>query len=321
MRKNILVLALLFCGGFFLAAQSHSDASIYVRPVSGKGGKPEDNALFYKQLIMEISSLDFNLAKTQRNSDFTLIGNLAPYAGYEGQFALRLELRNNKTGEMKVEGELLYGTADDAMQEFSVLVTTLLYTIPVDAVSEKAVKNDDWRNDWLYLGLAATWTPRIYKGSTDSGSFYGGDPHFAFSVECHFLDFMSLETGFELAADSLLSGNARYSNTMIEIPFMLKFVVKPGSYFILAPYAGAYFNIPVFDTTYTTHPPMFSWLVGFQSGVKAGPGVLFFDARFAMDIGKSTAKAPPNAVVPGYQRYIGHIGLGYKFGIFQRNIK
>jgi hypothetical protein len=63
---------------------------------------------------------------------------------------------------------------------------------------------------------------------------------------------------------------------------------------------------------------MFSWLAGIQYGVKAGPGALFIDARFAMDIGESAVEEPPGQYM-AFQRYIIHLGLGYKYGISRRN--
>jgi len=332
MRKNILVLALLLCGGFSLAAQSRPDASIYVTPVTGTGSRPEDNSAFYKQLVLELTGQGFNLAKTQKGADYSLIGSLTPYTGWEGQFVLHLELRDNKTGEMKVEGELLYEAPDDVKQQFPVLVTALLYTIPPETVPAAAIpvepipaaaipvdtipvetgKNDEWRNKWLYLGLAATWTPRFYI--VGGNSKYYGDPHGGFSAEFHFLNFLSFETGVELAAD--WPEKIYDIDTMIEIPFLLKFVIKPNAYFMLEPYAGAYFNISLRKTTV---PSLFSWLAGFQYGVKVGPGAVFLDGRFAMDIGDTKVWAGNNPIP--YKRYLFHIGLGYKYGLFQRNIK
>ena len=348
MRKYILVLALLLFGGFSLPAQFGPDASIFVTAVKGKGDKSEDNAFFYKQLTFEIASQSFNLAKTQRSSDFSLVGTIGPYRGfmnalpYEGQFAFHLELRNNKTGEMLAEGEFLYTDRDDARQQLPLLLSNLLYTIPADgfypdsapdgtpdsnpdANPDETGKNDDWRNKLLYLGLAGTWTPRFYIGNIDKNAgddsmWYPGDPHFAFSAEFHFLDNFSMETGLEMSADYLVSGNEKYRNTIIELPVLLKYVLKPNSSFMFEPYVGARFNIPLFDKTYTFQPSRLSFLAGFQYAVKAGPGAVFIDARFAIDATKSNVKAPTTPW-PEFQRYIVHLGLGCKFGIFRRDIK
>jgi hypothetical protein len=329
MRKNIWVLALLLYGLFSLAAQSRTGASIYVTPVSGIGSAPEDNSLFYRQLVFELTDQNYNLARIQDGADFSLIGVVAPRSGE--QYVFYLALRDHKAGEIMVEGELLYETPEDINHLFPVMVTNLLYTIPERTLTEitvpertvpepekeETVKNGDWRDKWLYVGAAAFLAPRVYIGSNSSdGSTYFGYPRGALSFEWHFLDFMSFEAGAELAADSVATNRKPdgYQNTMIEIPLLVKYVIKPGVLFMLEPYVGVQINKPIYDTT---RPPPFSGLAGFQYGVKAGPGAFFMDARLIMDIGKSAVQEAPGRDTP-YQRYIIHLGMGYKYGVFSR---
>jgi hypothetical protein len=334
MRKNILILALLLCGGLSLAAQTRPDVTIYVTPVIGNGSSTDDNTFFYRQVVQEISAQDFYLAKTQRDSDFSMIGRLDRYTLNEGQYAFRLELRDNKTGEMRVEGGLLYETPEDARLQIPFLVASLLYTIPPDPVPEEPEpepepeieRTDGWRNNWIYLGLAATYKPRIYViGNNEAQTPYLGYPWPALWAEFHVANFFSFEIGAELAGDYFeykKSGaqKAAYNNVIIEVPVLLKFVIKPGSSLMLEPYLGGFVNLPLYATTGRTKPALVSGLVGFQCGFKAGPGVLFFDLRGAMDmdfINKSTVYSSEK-VPPTYQRYVLRVGLGYKFGLIQR---
>jgi len=309
MRKNILILALLFCAGFSLTAQTRLDASIYITPVTGAGSKQEDNSLFYKQLVLGLTeNNNFLLAKTQNGSDYSMTGSLARYidAASGGLFNFHLELRDSKTGEIKAEGDLLYAAPDDVIQQVPDLVSTLLRTIPEDTGID-----DEWRNKLLYLGEAITWAPRYYDfGKDPSFTYY--DPYFSFSFEYHFLDFMSLETGIELATDGFTLPDGFYRETMIEIPFLIKYVIKPGAYFMLEPYAGLYFSI---SPRRIIKPFPVAWLVGFQYGVKAGPGAVFVDARYARDFGPSTAGTGV------FWRNLFYFGIGYKYGLIQRKGK
>jgi len=324
MRKNILVLALLFCGGFSLAAQSHPDVSIYVAPVTGRGGKSEENSLFYNQLIYELTDQKINMAKTQKGAEYSLIGRLSPYTGGAGQYVFHLELQNNKTREITVEGELLYETPDDTNQLFSVLVTSLLYTIPgdyiaVDNIPTEPNKDSDWRNNWLYLGLAAKWTPGVNVGTVGRSNFLGFQG--GISAEFHFLNFLSFETGLEgglngVKIKSTTTGKETdYYDLLIEVPLLLKYVFKPGSNLMLEPYTGLYINFPLVKTI---NPPLLSFILGFQCGVKAGPGAVFLGLGGTMDIGNTTVRNVSNV---SYHRYNIHLGLGYKYGLFQREIK
>jgi len=318
MRKYILVLALLLCGGFSLAAQSRPpEATIFVKPVTGTGSKSDENTFFYKQLLQEIISQDFNLANAQKGANFTMIGSLARYALIDGQYVLHLELRDNKTGELKVDGDLLYETTEDARLKLPFLVTSILYTIPADIVPDVVpppAPPGDWRDRLLYLGLGAKWTPGFYSGITQSrvpAGFQGG-----FSFEFHFANFMSLETGVEAQLDGVkakTNGKEQdYFGIIIGVPVLLKLCLKPGTNSMLEPYVGAYLNVLQIGNL---KPYFLSMETGLQYSFKAGPGALFLDAAFAMDMGRSTVQKV------SYNRINIHAGLGYKLGFIQRKIK
>jgi len=61
---------------------------------------------------------------------------------------------------------------------------------------------------------------------------------------------------------------------------------------------------------------MFSWFAGVQFGIKdiSETGMFIIDPRFSMDF---TDSVHPDGTK--YQRYCIQIGLGYKFGAFQKN--
>jgi hypothetical protein len=315
MRKYILVLALLLCGGLSLAAQSRPpEATIFIKPVTGNGSKNDDNTFFYKQLIQEIVSQDFILANTQKGANFTLIGSLARYALSDRHYAFHLELRDNKTGELKVEGSLLYESQEDAKQQLPFLVSSLLFTIPADIIVEDVEINPDWRDKSLYLGLSAKWTPGFYTGGSQAkipAGIQGG-----LSAEFHFSSFISVETGVEVQFDGVRATVNKqtkdYYGIIIGVPLLLKLCLKPGENSMIEPYVGPYFNILQIGNL---KPYFLSIETGLQYSIKAGPGALFFDAGAAMDMGKSTVQKVP------YSRINVHVGLGYKIGFMQREIQ
>jgi len=314
--KKIIFILLIFRAVFTVSAQSHQGVSVFVPQITGVGSKPEDNSLFYKQLIFELSVQSLNITQALKNADYSLIGTLVPnkdnkdlLSGQE-QFLFRLELQDNRTGKVLANGELIYETPEDLNNLFPSMVNTLISTIP-----EKGIGNE-WRNKFLFIGGAGFWSPRVYSGDNQSTYFinFGG----GVSAEYHFINAMSVEVGLELASDWVtVSANTESNNRnlLLEIPVMIKFVIKPDSHFMLEPYVGAHVNIPFYTTT---QPPLFSALLGFQYGVKTGPGVLFVDPRFSMDIGKSSVESLPGISAPEFQRYIIHFGVGYKFGILQK---
>ena len=106
-----------------------------------------------------------------------------------------------------------------------------------------------------------------------------------------------------------------FRDMLIEVPLLVKIVLKPGEVFLLQPYSGVNFNISLFGAT---KPPLISWVVGYQHGVKAGPGAFLFDFRFSMDLGKSTLEKRGSATPPEYQRYSVSFGVGYKLGLMPK---
>jgi hypothetical protein len=310
-RPTVLLLFLVVC--FPLAAQSHADISVYVPHVVGAGSRPEDNYFFYRLLVYELTEQKYAVAKTKAEADYSLVGGLAQYAGGEGepasaQYIFYMELVDNKTGEVTVNGELLYEAPNNASDLLPVLVYTLLNTIPGAANNQ-----NDWRNKLLYVGGSAFWNPRMYFGDMQSAflvNFSGG-----IFAEYHFLNFMSAEIGLGLAIDSVNAyKDENYRNLLLESQLLLKFALKPGAYLMLEPYIGIRYNFPFYDTT---NPPMFSGLAGFQYGVKIGSGVLVIDPRFALDIGKSSLEAASGETL-SFQRYAIYIGIGYKYGFIAR---
>ena len=311
--KKYIVCLLLLCPFFSLYAQSNG-AAIYVPPVTGTGSKLEDNEIFYKQLVSEVTYQQFNLEKTKNDAEFSLAGTISALPGNTPsgvkQYVLRLALRDNTTNKLRANGDLVYGSPEDLKDLLPNLVYTLLHTIP-----ESAGK-DNWRNKWLFAGVGAFWTPRVY--TTESASMHIGSFGGGIFAEYHFLDFLSVGAGFELASDLIKvapNTDENYSNVLLEIPVLVKFVVKPGDYFLLEPYTGFHFNIPFGKATL---PPVISWLIGFQYGVKAGSGVLFIDPRFSIDIGESGMDPDSPFKNISFQRYIIHFGIGYKLGFFTK---
>jgi len=307
--KKYFVLILLLCAVFSLYAQSNT-AAVFVPPVTGTGSKPGDNEYFYKQLIFEVTYQKFILAKAKKDAEFSLVGTLSEHPDNPREYVLHLAIVDNKTNKSRSDGELVYESPEDIKDLFPSLVYTLLYTIPSGS------GKDNWRNQWMYAGVSAFWTPRIYASESLSANLvnFGGG---AFT-EYHVLNFLAIGAGFELASDLTKvysKDDENYSNILLEIPVYVKFVYKPGDYFLLELYGGVHLNIPFEKTTV---PPAVSWLAGFQYGVKAGPGVIFIDPRFSMDIGESFMDRDSAFKDLSFQRYILHLGVGYKMGFFTK---
>ena len=323
--KKYLAWALLIIIGFPISAQVQSGISIHVFPVTGKGSGPDDIAFITNLLINDVTSRNHTLVKSPHKADYLLIGTIDLYSetterdfddwGYEfipASYIFRLKLQNTYTNVVEIEQDLVYYNLDDVEKLFPYLMYDIFYH-PFARIKD----NRSWQNNWLYFGINAFWTPRLYIGTEQAShliNFGGG-----LSLEWHFLPFMTVESGAEFVSDwvSVSDGtDVDFRDLLIEIPILLKLVFKPSEYFTLEPYGGVHYNLSLLDITI---PPMFSWTGGFKLNVKTPrASIIYLDPRFSMDMGDSFLNTTSNIPLKQYKRYIMHFGIGCKFGFFPK---
>jgi len=334
MGKFIEQLILLFGAAFSLFAQNTDNVTIFVPQVTGTGSTPDDNAVFTDILIQEITSRNLLIKETQEEADYTLIGTIAPSnEGAGGIYMLSLALYD-KNGWILYEQVLFYTTQEEANSYIPMVLLNMLSNIftlhvvaPVDpnAAAEPAEDPEAWRNKLWYLGANVFWTPRIYHGTKTE--FFPFNFGWGLSAEFHlqkyavekleFLKYLAVGTGIYFASDWIIASpriKDDYRNTILQIPLTVYGVLKPRSVFLLEPYLGIHFNLPIL---LDTSPPLLSWNVGFQPGIKAGKGVAYADIRFSMDFGKSGLNANRPGDTRQYDRYMIYLGVGYKYDLVE----
>jgi hypothetical protein len=329
--KTTALWALLLVTAFPLAGQTKS---IYVPPVTGTGSGPEDNAYVRSLLVAEVRAQSFVLAQTRPDADFVLMGtiidremyysyNFGVYADddtdfdFGGMYVLHLVLQDNRSGEIEVEQDLLYNIQADIDTFFPVVSFYIFSRITTDkdkTLKQTETEDDLWRNKRWYFSAGAFWTPRFYVAKGQS--VFWGNFGFGLSAEYRILNFLSVESGFGMAPEWVRYTEAGIEDRdlLLEIPLSVKFVIRPSSYSMLEPYAGMHFNIPLMGNSKV---PLASWRLGLQYCVKAGPGTIFLDTRFAADLGTPVVekKIGNETVNFEYQRYTVYTGIGYKLGI------
>jgi len=309
------VLAALLCAALPLSARSSSRYTIYIAPVSGTGKGPGDNAFFAGALTAKLAANNVTAAGDPERADFILTPELSPMPGQKPSdhlYLLRITLTDRITAKTVTEQDLIYSTQEEADSLLKVTMGNVFYLI-----GEIHRIMTEWRSKWLYLGVSAFWSPRIYYGTIRATKLlnFGG----SVSAELQFLDFMSAETGAALVPEWIgklyVNSEGNY-DWILEIPLLLKFAVKPGINYLIQPYGGVHANFPVHGVC---SPPLLSWCAGVQYGIKAGPGIFFIDARLSMDIDASRPKKTKNTATILYSnKYKIDAGLGYKFGLFSR---
>jgi len=329
--KKCLVLFLLFFSSLSLFAQNLREARIFVPPVIGSGGQG-DASFFYKQLTYEVVLQYYSLVRTKAGSDFELKGTIELVSeredlpleeitrvleedsedeeseGRPGQYIFTIELIYNPTGETIGEQYVIYNNTNTYVTNLvSVIVYNLLSIIPY------MEQLDDWRSYWLFVGLSGMWAPRVYIGEEQSLNWTNFG--LLLQAEYSFFSFLSASLEVQFVRDWVIVSQAdkeEYNDFLMEIPISLRYIIKPLDYLMLEPYTGVSINVSLMGLT---QPSILSWLIGFQYGVKVGPGVLTIDPRISVDLFNSVVQDTP------YRRNLIQITAGYKYGFFKKKIK
>jgi hypothetical protein len=237
-------------------------------------------------------------------------GNAAPSAGgqirrQEGSKVFIVELVHEAERRVISRRYIIYEDTDsDVNDELGIILYNMLSALP------EITEFNDWRNKWVFLELGALWIPRVYSNE-NGNSLLVSNFGFRLGMDIHLLNFLAFSAGVQFTQDWLVTGQwgDESRDVILEFPFAVKLVFKPSDSFMLEPYGGISLNHSLMNIT---QPSSYSWFAGFQIGVKAGPGLIIFDPRFSADFSESSAGAME------YQRNMVQIGIGYKFGIFQK---
>jgi len=230
----------------------------------------------------------------------------------EDLYVLRIIAKDLLTDILIVEQTFIYSSLKD-IRDYFLLMMHNIFSHLSGPVDENA---GSWRENWLFWGFSIFWSPRAYYGNDLSTYLINaGGSIFA---ELYFHRFLAAEMGLELISDwvqvSIIPGDY-YREIVLEIPLLIKYVIKPIDYLMLEPFMGFHFNIPL---TGAAKPFPLSWALGFQYGVKAGPSALLVNARLSGDFGRSGLVTNNGIVANNYRRSIAHIGVGYKFGYYSK---
>jgi len=304
--KKIIFFIFLVLSCFSLYAQNPRDVLIYVLPVSGEG-RVGDSNYFYQQLTYEVIFQHHSLVREQEGSDYILRSVISPEpARGSRNFVFFLEMLNSKTKEVIAQQNFVYYNLDSTVVTMiSTMVGNMLTAIP-----NSYKYNHSWRNKIIYIDGRVLWAPRLY--SSENISINWMNFGLGFTGEIHVFKFMALGVGLQFTQDWILYSSSDDVNEardlILDIPFMLKFVIKTG-YLMIEPYGGISLN---FSLMQVTEPSFLSWFAGFQFGVKAGPGIIVIDPRFTRDLNESSYKTLD------YKRNTIQIGIGYKIGFVTR---
>jgi hypothetical protein len=114
-----------------------------------------------------------------------------------------------------------------------------------------------------------------------------------------------------------------YSSQSLMFPLVLKGTIRTGR-FLIAPFVGMYGILPL-SSGYSIDGPPIGFTAGSAFGVQVGPGTLFLDARYAVDLKETVWDERPDYWpsarpddYPSYQRSMLSLTVGYEWGFFKQ---
>ncbi|MDR2111281.1 MAG: hypothetical protein LBP32_08220 [Spirochaetaceae bacterium] len=198
------------------------------------------------------------------------------------------------------------------------------------------------KNYRLFLGLRAGPSLRIYTPSGDT-AFTGGDTYGAsldtgFQASLQIVPLFSLQAevvftwdkasvwqyALNSAGDDLNPYTRRFTGLSLQIPLIAKLNFYPGK-FRISPFLGGYVFLPLgkmktsaideeASFSYSLSPPL-GVLGGVSAGFPLGPGIIFADIRYAVDLAEPELQGGEGKT---YRRHGAALSLGYELGLFKK---
>jgi hypothetical protein len=258
-------------------------------------------------------------------------------------YHLRLYLWEMENSRLLCSDELAAGDRQQCETALPSLLEWLLSWIakPPEETVPTAVPAAPEENR-LYLGLRLGPSLRIYSRPDEPPIFENEVTHYfniniAFQATWEFMPSLGVQAELVFTTDYAPftfyrdEGNIRVFSmdpmlsASLMFPFLLKYTFRKGPLFAAA-LGGLYFTLPLGEMQndsfggnfeYSVDPPL-GYTLGINLGMKAGPGFLFLDLRWAADFGTTVIKDTGQTL---YRRSIVSICIGYEMGFLPKNRK
>ncbi|MDR1046217.1 MAG: hypothetical protein LBL64_00435 [Treponema sp.] len=286
---------------------------------------------------MELIGANYAVVDNQRQADYSMNLNITQEVedGEDGMAeeiinVLSISLVDVKDGHEIIQFSWAFNNLEDMYEWNLHLIYQAMANVPLTKLTGVPDTNH-WRNKWLYI--AGYGGLNLNFGFYESGNtvsfqnreytFYPG-PLFGLGLEFQFLNFMTAELDIFGAPYGI---DTSHSAIIFDLPLLVKFPLKPSKHFMLEPYGGIQFNT---SSDGSIIPPLFSWVGGFQYGIRAGERcAITLDIRAVGDIGATKLSPPARAqahpsnpnpkTYAAIDRFQLQFLLGFKVGFYNRN--
>ena len=309
--------------------------------IEGTASNTAHQIFFMQNFRMEAAGLGFNVVADKADAEHTFRFEVAPTE--EGDFLITTKLIANENDAELVSLSRYFNDLEESYEFNQILFFQTVILIPRTGIIETVIvqtvvdENDDWRNKWLYLRGSIDYPITFYIlrpngliGGT--GVYYGtyenptrvspidnrttALPGITLGLEIQFLNWMSIEPIFQVILGDPDNLFAIAAGVQLKIP------IKLIRNLMLEPYGAITFPLNS-STAYARYPPL-AVGAGLQIAVKGGnSGAFFADLNYMLSLRNAILKNPYEDMYPNpheihFRRSVIGIGIGYKFGLFNR---
>jgi hypothetical protein len=344
--KQALFVFLLFLASLPLSSQTRQDGLVYVMDING--GTAGDRLFFANSLRIKIPAAGYALTDDILKADYALGCYLAD--SQEGEERLLVCSLLDAKAEKEIFSTVLrYQGVEDAYAMLPDFIGALFSALPLKppetatatesaeiteetpasggaageteetAPREDAGQPDAWKSWRLFLNARVGLSSRYYLAVSDAAPGASAITCEAgVEPELRLLDFLALQLGLDFSLDRAEYRRSPsnpvaivYATSVLSVPFMVKYIFNPTPLTTLGPCLGLFVTVPLMGAA---RPPPFGLLGGLDLSVKTSLGIILFDLRASVDLGRTDATDGFVA----YHRVFVTLSAGYQFGLLRR---
>jgi hypothetical protein len=338
----LTIFLLLAASSFAQDLQSLQNKYLFIE---GRASKQDHQDFFMRSFTMEANGSGYVVTPTKSEALHTLRFDAVSDPEEPDLYIITMSLTRNEDNAQLVSFNFYYESLEEMFTFVRTLFLNSVTSIPLPLLTEEHLSaglGNQW-NKWLYFRASFDYPITLYllqPNDTMMGgsSLYNPDtnqmdpqdhktlamPGATLGVEVQPLNFLTVELNFQLSLGDTRNTYFINMGGGADLKFPIKF-----KSFMLVPYGS--FVYPFTVSPIFTEFPLFMIGGGVQFCARAGKrGIIFIDAQYMFSFTDAVMRNPyldfsdekhqvyPEPAEIPYKRSVLGIGVGYKFGIIDR---
>jgi len=339
--KKIVFLPILLALAALSFADDLPNRRIFIEGTASRG---DISAFFLTNFRTEARGTGYTIVENKTDAAFTFKFNVSDNTPNDGnRYVLKISLIKNEDNFEVLSFDFFFSDLDEMYEHNRSLFLRAVSYIPPLTEDDVAAGHDGrWKNKWIYLRASFDYPITFYallpEGLTGDNALHNAAntafdpldhsimamPGATLGIEFQFLDFMSIEVNCQASMGDTRNNSFVNIAAGAELKFPIKF-----ENIILIPYGTFLYNLTISKNVFDVFP-QYEYGGGIQLCARGGNhGAFFVDIKYIFSLSDTIMRNPWLAFDPAeqyapipeqihYKRFVIGIGIGYKFGFFDR---